>query len=161
MVISILYHNALCLLNILVILWEFHRMYFDHIYFPNLLPALSRSTSISLFSPTLCPLLFFKYSNKSSLCCSYIPGCEAIPGMFVWYLSDVTLVRSNFGGKKKFISSYTFQSIIKKSQSKNSAVAQKRNHRGMLLMDLLSCATLDHQPRGHNAHQRSGTFPHQ
>ena len=127
-------------------------MYFDHIYFPNLLPTLSRSTSISLFSPTFCPLLFFKYSNKSSLCCSYIPGCEAIPGMFVWYHSDVTLVRSNFGGKKVYFILYFSVYHKEKSKQKLKAVAQKRKHRGMLLMDLLSCATLDHQPRGHDAH---------
>lgn len=137
------------------------RILYD-VFWSYLLPQSSiRSTSLSLFSPTLCPLLFFKYSNKSSLCCSYIPGYEDIPGMFVWYRSDVILVRSNFGRKKVYFILYFSVYHKEKSKQKLKAVAQKRNHRGMLLMDLLSCATLDHQPRGHDAYQRSGTFPHQ
>lgn len=81
--------------------------------------------------------------------------------LFVWYRSDITLIRSNFGRKNVYFILYFSVYRQEKSKQKLKADARERNHRRMLLVDLLSCATLDQQPRGHNAYQHSETFLHQ
>lgn len=113
-------------------------------------------------SPQLHVLFYFLNTPFSPVCSAHIfpgvrPSLECLFGIAVIkHLSEATLA-----GKQVYFILYFSVYCQEKSKQKLKADARERNHRRMLLVDLLSCATLDQQPRGHNAHQHSGTFLHQ